>query len=55
MKNMMIGACAGLSCGMGVMAYCLTNQKTKQKADKVLNKAMDNASDMLDDVKRKMS
>ena len=55
MKNMMIGACAGLSCGMGVMAYCLTNQKTKQKADKVLNKAMDSASDMLDDVKRKMS
>ena len=51
----MSGACAGLSCGMGVMAYFITNQKTKQKADKVLNKAMDSASDMLDDVKRKMS
>ena len=54
MKNMMIGACVGVSCGMGVMAYCLTNPKTKQTADKMLNKAMDNANMMMDDVKRKM-
>ena len=55
MKNMMIGACVGVSCGMGVMAYCLTNPKTKQTADKMLNKAMDGASDMMDNMKRKIS
>ncbi len=54
MKNMMIGLGVGLSCGMGIAAYCLTNPKTQKNANKMLNKAMDNATMALDDMKQKM-
>ena len=50
----MIAALAALLAGMGVSAYCLSNPSVEKKANKMLNKAMDNANMMMDDVKRKM-
>ncbi len=54
MKNMLTGVVIGMTAGMGVTAYCLSNPSTEKKANKMLNKAMDNANMMMDDVKRKM-
>lgn len=51
---MMIGLGIGMSCGMGVAAYCLSNPNTKQSTNKMISKAMDNASMALDDMKHKM-
>lgn len=54
MKNMMVGLGLGMAGGMGIAAYCLSNPNTKKNANKMLNKAMDNASTALDDMKSKM-
>ena len=54
MKNMMVGLGLGMAGGMGIAAYCLSNPNTKKNANRMLNKAMDNASTALDDMKSKM-
>jgi len=54
MKNMMIGLGLGMASGALVSAYCLTSPDTKKNANKMLNKAMDNANMALDDMKNKM-
>ena len=54
MKNMLTGVLIGMTAGMGVSAYCLSNPSVSRKTNKMLNKAMDNANMMMDDVKRKM-
>ncbi len=54
MKNMMIGLGIGMSAGMGIAAYCFSNPGTEKKANKMLNKAMENANMMMDDVKNKL-
>lgn len=54
MKNMLVGLGLGMAGGMGIAAYCLTNPNTKKNANKMLNKAMDNANLALDDMKHKM-
>jgi len=54
MKNMLVGLGLGMAGGIGVAAYCLTNPSTKKNANKMLNKAMDNANMALDDMKHKM-
>ncbi len=54
MKNMMIGLGIGMAGGMGVAAYMMMNPNTKRNANKMLNKAMDNANMALDDMKNKM-
>ena len=54
MKNMMIGLGIGMAGGMGVAAYMMMNPNTKRNANKMLNKAMDNANMALDDMKNKI-
>ncbi len=54
MKNMLFGLGIGMASGMGVAAYCLSNQSTKANANKMLNNAMDNANMALNDMKKKM-
>ena len=54
MKNMLTGVLIGMTAGMGVSAYCLSNPSVEKKANKMLNKAIPNANMMMDDVKRKM-
>jgi len=54
MKNMLVGLGLGMAGGMGIAAYCLTNPNTKKNANKMLNKAMNNANIALDDMKQKM-
>ncbi len=54
MKNMMIGLGIGMASGMGLSAYMMMNPNTKKNANKMLNKAMDNANLALDDMKNKM-
>ena len=50
----MIGLGIGASCGMGLAAYFMSNPSTKQNMNKMMNKAMDNANQALDDMKQKM-
>ena len=47
MKKLLTSMGVGMACGAGLAAYLLTNQTTKKKADKLLNKAMDEASQMM--------
>ena len=47
MKKMMLASSLGLACGAGMVAYLLTNKKTKRNADKLLNTMMDEASDKI--------
>lgn len=54
MKNMMIGLGIGMAGGMSLATYALTNPKTRHTADKMINKAMDNASTAMDDMKKTM-
>jgi len=54
MKNMMIGLGLGMAGGMTLATYCLSNPSTKRAADNMLNKAMDNASQAMDDMKKTM-
>ena len=41
MKNMLIGLGIGMAGGITLATYALTNPKTKQNADKMLNTALD--------------
>ncbi len=54
MKNMMIGLGLGMIGGMGITTYMMMNPNTKKNANKMLNKAMDNANIALDNMKSKM-
>lgn len=47
MKKMMVATTVGMACGAGMVAYLLTNKNTKKSADKLLNTAMDEATDMI--------
>lgn len=47
MKKMMIASGIGMGIGAGVAAFVLTNKQTKNKANKLLNTAMDEANQML--------
>ena len=54
MKNMLIGLGIGMAGGITLATYALTNPKTKQDADKMLNTALDSATTAMDTMKRKM-
>lgn len=51
MKKMMAGSILAMSLGAGMMAYCLTSDKTKRKTNKVLNNAMDMANNKINSMK----
>ena len=55
MKNMLIGLGVGMAGGITLATYALTNPKTKQNADKMLNTAMDNATTAMNSMKRKLN
>lgn len=48
MKKMMVGSIVSMSLGAGLMAMALTSNKTKNKANKVLNNAMDMINEKID-------
>lgn len=47
----MVGSVVAMSLGAGMMAYALTNKKTKNKATKLVNNAMDIANNKLNSLK----
>ena len=51
---MLIGLGIGMAGGITLATYALTNPKTKQNADKMLNTALDSATTAMDTMKRKM-
>ncbi len=51
MKKMMTGSIIAMSLGAGMMAYALTNNKTKNKTDKSINNAMDFVNEKLEKMK----
>lgn len=51
MKKAVISMGLGLAGGMALATYVFTNPRTKKKANKMLNNAMDDASLALDDMK----
>ena len=51
MKKMMVGSMMAMMAGAGMMAYALTDKKTKNKATKLVNNAMDKANDKLNMMK----
>lgn len=51
MKKMMVGSVLAMAAGAGMMAYALNNKKTKQKATKLINNAMDVANKKIEDMK----
>lgn len=52
MKKMMTASMIAIAAGAGMMAYALTNKKTKNKATKLVNNAMDIANDKLNSLKQ---
>ena len=51
MKKMMCCSLVAMAAGAGMMAYALTNKKTKNKASKLVNNAMDMASSKINSMK----
>ena len=51
MKKMMTCSVIAMAAGAGMMAYCLTNKKTKAKTAKFVNNAMDMANEKLNMMK----
>lgn len=51
MKKMMVGSIVSMSLGAVLMAYSLTNNKTKNKATKVMNNAMDIVNEKLESMR----
>lgn len=47
----MIGSMAAFGIGAGMMAYALNSKKTKKKATKMINNAMDIANNKLNAMK----
>ncbi len=54
MKKMLLGLGIGMAGGMSLATYILANPNTRKNADKMLNKAMNNASMAMDDMKETM-
>ncbi len=54
MKNTLISMSLGMAGGMAIATYMLANDSTKNKACKMVNNAMDTASQALDDMKSSM-
>ena len=54
MKKMFIGIGIGMAGGMSLATYILANPKTRNNANKMLNKAMNNASMAMDDMRETM-
>lgn len=52
MKKMFLGLGIGMAGGMTLATYVLTNPKTKKSVDRMLNNAMDYASDKMQDMKK---
>lgn len=48
---MMVGSVLAMAAGVGMLAYALNNKKTKQKATKLINNAMDVANKKIEDMK----
>lgn len=51
MKKMMVGSLLAMAAGAGMMAYALNNKSTKKKASKLVNNAMDMASNKINTMK----
>lgn len=51
MKKMMVGSMIAMGLGAGMMAYALNSKKTKKKATKLVNNAIDIASNKLNEMK----
>ncbi len=51
---MLIGLGIGMAGGMSLATYIFANPSTRKNADKMLNKAMNNASMAMDDMKETM-
>ncbi len=51
MKKMMVGSVVAMAAGAGMMAYALTCKDTKKKATKLINNAMDMASNKINAMK----
>ena len=54
MKKMILGLGMGMAGGMVIATYVFSNPKTRKNADMMLNKAMNNACDAMDDMKETM-
>ncbi|MCI8670590.1 MAG: hypothetical protein HFI36_00975 [Bacilli bacterium] len=51
MKKMMVGSIVAMGVGASMMAYALTNKKTRCKANKLVNNALDMANDKINKMK----
>lgn len=51
MKKMMAGSIVAMAAGAGMMAYALNSKKTKKKATKLVNNAMEMANNKLNSMK----
>lgn len=51
MKKVMVGSVLAMAAGAGMMAYALNNKSTKKKATKLVNSAMDTASNKISAMK----
>ena len=47
----MVGSLVAMAAGAGMMAYALNNKNTKHKATKLVNNAMDMASNKINNMK----
>ncbi len=54
MKNTMLSMSIGMAGGMALATYMLSNPKTKKKAEKMIDNAMQDASMALDDMKKNL-
>ena len=53
-KNMLFVSALSMMGGAALATYTLTNTNTKQKADRLLNTAMDGTKESLQKMKKKM-
>jgi len=51
MKKMMVGSLSAMALGAGLMAYALSNNKTKKKVAKTMNNAMDTVNHKMNEMK----
>ncbi len=51
MKKLMMGSIVAMAAGAGMMAYALNCEKTKKNATKLVNNAMDLASNKINAMK----
>lgn len=54
MKNTMLSMSIGMAGGMALATYMLSNPKTKKKAEKMIDNAMQDASMAFDDMKKNL-